>query len=65
MQDLEQLYEERVRGLPDPDCEVLYGRAGYLAALLFAAEHTAQAVNKGIVQVWMAGGGGGSIDARG
>ena len=52
-QDLEEMYEERVRGMDPAECEVLYGRAGYLSALLFASKYTAgrRAPKKEIVQV--------------
>ena len=50
-QDLERMYEEHVKGMEPTECEVLYGRAGYLASLLFVAKHTGLPPNKEIVQV--------------
>ncbi len=45
------MYEEHVVAMPSSECEVLYGRAGYLSALLFTAKHTGQAPNLDIVKV--------------
>ena len=51
-QELERIHGDHVRDMDPQECEVLYGRAGYLASLLFAAKHTGQGPNKEIVQVW-------------
>ena len=48
---LEGIYESRVALLHPSECEVLYGRAGYLSALLFAAKHTRHPPNLAIVKV--------------
>ena len=51
VQELEGMYEECVREMDPAECEVLYGRAGYLSAILFASKYTGRAPKKEIVQV--------------
>ncbi|GAX74730.1 hypothetical protein CEUSTIGMA_g2177.t1 [Chlamydomonas eustigma] len=50
IQMLESLYEAQVRALPAGECEVLYGRSGYLSSLLFVSRHTGKALNEEILK---------------
>jgi hypothetical protein len=63
LQDLLGMWEARICGvLPDSECEVLYGRAGYLYSLTWLQQQLGQgAVPTELrkVRVWWCGGGGG------